>query len=79
MITLYPEDLTGLDPEQETDAAQDGLNLHVRCCGVWEGKGNMMNFAFLSQNICLKTSFLTYQLFVLEGDGEREEGGAMLS
>lgn len=54
LITEYADDLTGLDPEQETDAAQVDLNLHARCCGVWEGKGNMMNFAFLSQQIWKK-------------------------
>ena len=50
IITEYSDDLTGLDPKQETDAARD-LSLHVRCCGVWDGNGNIMNFAFLSQKI----------------------------
>mmetsp|Transcript_3282 Transcript_3282/g.4780 ORF Transcript_3282/g.4780 Transcript_3282/m.4780 type:complete len:575 (-) Transcript_3282:119-1843(-) len=49
LITEYPDDLTGLDPNQETDAAQNDLNLHVRCCGVWEGRGNIMNYALASQ------------------------------
>ena len=29
LITEYTDDLTGLDPNQETDAAQHDLNLHV--------------------------------------------------
>ncbi len=54
IITEYPDDLTGLDPNQETDAAQIDLNLHIRCNGVWEGNGNVMNFALLSQQIWRK-------------------------
>ena len=51
IFTEYSDDLTGLDPMQETDAAQKDLLLHARCNGGWEGKGNIMNFAFLSQKV----------------------------
>lgn len=54
VITEYPDDLIGLDPNQETDAAQIDLNFHIRCSGVWEGNGNVMNFALLSQQIWRK-------------------------
>lgn len=54
LITEYSDDLTGLDPTQETDAAQNDLNLHIRCSGVWEGNGNLTNFALLSQQIWRK-------------------------
>ena len=54
LITEYPDDLTGLDPQQETDAAQVDLHLHTRCSGAWEGNGNIMNFALLSQQLWRK-------------------------
>ena len=54
LIAEYTDDLTGLDPAQETDAVQTGLNLHVRSFGVWEANGHIMNFALQSQQLWRK-------------------------
>mmetsp|Transcript_25729 Transcript_25729/g.29401 ORF Transcript_25729/g.29401 Transcript_25729/m.29401 type:complete len:483 (-) Transcript_25729:66-1514(-) len=48
IITECEDDLIGMDPSKETDAVQD-LSLHARSCGMWEGKGNIMNFAARAQ------------------------------
>mmetsp|Transcript_28603 Transcript_28603/g.42289 ORF Transcript_28603/g.42289 Transcript_28603/m.42289 type:complete len:366 (-) Transcript_28603:93-1190(-) len=43
IVALHPDDLLGLDPIQETDAAQDVLQ-SLTCC-EWNGNGDLLTFA----------------------------------
>jgi hypothetical protein len=45
IVTEYAEDLVGIEPDFETDAAQD-ISLHARTCGNWGDKGNILDFGF---------------------------------
>eukprot|EP00557_Chaetoceros_sp_GSL56_P014177 CAMPEP_0176483722 /NCGR_PEP_ID=MMETSP0200_2-20121128/4070_1 /TAXON_ID=947934 /ORGANISM="Chaetoceros sp., Strain GSL56" /LENGTH=469 /DNA_ID=CAMNT_0017880143 /DNA_START=218 /DNA_END=1624 /DNA_ORIENTATION=- len=48
IVTEYPDDLLGIGPLDETDAAQN-LSLHARSTGNWSGKGSHLNFAARAQ------------------------------
>lgn len=48
LIACHPDDFVGLDPDRETDAVQ-GLTIHVRLCGEWLGRGNILSYGARSQ------------------------------
>lgn len=54
IVTEYSEDLIGIEPDFETDAAQD-ISLHARTCGNWGDKGNILDFGFRAHKHWRKT------------------------
>jgi hypothetical protein len=54
IVTEYAEDLIGIEPDFETDAAQD-ISLHARTCGNWGDKGNILDFGFRAHKYWRKT------------------------
>lgn len=53
IVTEYPEDLIGVEPDFDTESVQ-GIDLHSRTCGNWSDKGNLMDFGLRAHKLWRK-------------------------